>query len=166
MPSDAQPTEFVTQVLEPTGGEIVRPKEWFYAEGHRGPTFMWTISREDATGGTPYTTGVRIQAFTGVRKGTGKTAKQFVLEHMAVRRTGARVVSTRAEQNQGLFTRVGLETEEGPFHILYSMFWGNNDLDMAIVSIAGTLNELWTTYSPTFDRMAGFNLIDMSRFGK
>jgi len=60
----------------------------------------------------------------------------------------------------GLFTRVCLETEEGPHHILYSLFWGSNDLDMFVISIAGTPKELWDQFSPTFDRMSGFELVD------
>lgn len=163
--AEVPPTEFITQVLEPTGGTILRPKDWFYAEGHRGPTYMWTLSRENTSGGAPYTTGVRIQAFTGVLGGTGKTAEQFVLDFGDARRKQAdRVVGTREPQDQGLFTRVGLETEEGPHRILYSLFWGNNDLDMAVASIAGTTKELWQTYAPAFDRMASFELIDMTRF--
>jgi hypothetical protein len=164
-PVEVTPTEFVTQVLEPTGGTILRPKEWFYVEGHRGPTFMWTLSREERSDGGPYTTGVRVQAFTGVLGGTGKTAERFILDFAAIRRDQAeRVISTREQQDQGLFTRIGLETVEGPNHILYSLFWGNNGLDIAVVSIAGTTKELWQTYAPVFDRMASFELIDMTRF--
>jgi hypothetical protein len=165
-PVEVTPTEFVTQVLEPTGGTILRPKDWFYGEGHRGPTYMWTLSREERSGDAPYTTGVRIQAFTGVRGGTGKTAEQFVRDLAAARRGQAeRVVSTREPQGQGLFIRIGLETEEGPHRILYSLFWGSNGLDIAVVSIAGTTKELWAVYAPVFDRMAAFELIDMTRFG-
>jgi hypothetical protein len=65
-----------------------------------------------------------------------------------------------------LFTRVCLETEEGPHHILYSLFWGTNDLDIAVVSIAGTTKELWPTYEATFNKMGEFELIDMKRFEK
>src|SRR5438046_1996401 len=80
-PGDAPPTEFVTQVLEPTGGTIPRPKGWFYTEAHRGPeSLLWTLSREDIAGGASYTTGVRIQLLVGVAQGTGKTCKQFVLD--------------------------------------------------------------------------------------
>ena len=39
-----------------------------------------------------------------------------------------------------------IETEEGPHHILYSLFW-SNDLDVVVVSIAGTTKELWDTLS-------------------
>ena len=65
--ADTPPTEFVTQILEPTGGKIPRPKDWFYHEGHHGPVYDWMLTREDTTGGKkPYTTGVRIQTFTGI----------------------------------------------------------------------------------------------------
>ena len=57
-----------------------------------------------------------------------------------------------------------LETEEGPYHVLYSAFWGANGLDMSVLSTAGTTKELWEVYAPTFDRMSAFELIDMSRF--
>jgi hypothetical protein len=164
-PADAPETEFVSQILEPTGGKIQRPKGWFYAEGHRGPTYTWTISREDTSGGGTYTTGVRIQVFTGVVGGTGKTAEQFVFDFVAAKKDQAeRLIGTRDAHDQGLFTRIGLETEEGPHRILYSLFWGNSGLDIAVVSIAGTTKELWPTYAPTFDIMAAFDLIDMSRF--
>ena len=165
--AQVRPAEFVTQVLEPTGGKILRPKDWFYAEGHRGPVYMWTLSRENTAGNAPYTTGVRIQTFTGVKAGTGKTAKEFILDLVAARTKAAtRVLKTCPEQHPGLFIRSCLETEEGRYHILYSLFWGRNDLDIAVVSTAGTTVELWETYAPTFDRMGAFELIDMKRFEK
>ena len=164
---NAPPTEFVTQTLEPTGGKIPRPKDWFYAQCHRGPTsLIWTLSREDTSGRVAYTTGVRIQMLIGVAKDTGKTAKQFVLDFVAAKqKQAAKVIRTRDEQDQGPFTRVCLETEEGPNRILYSLFWGNS-MDIVVVSTAGTTKELWNTYAPTFDKMTAFNLIDESRFGK
>lgn len=40
MPSLARaldvPPGFVLQILEPTGGKIARPQQWFYAERHQG----------------------------------------------------------------------------------------------------------------------------------
>jgi hypothetical protein len=165
--AETPPNEFVTQLLEPTGGKISRPKDWFYREAHRGPVYMWTISREDTSGNRPYTTGVRIQTFVGVKGGTGKTAKQFILDFMAAKKNeAAKVVKTCGEEDQELFTRVCLETEEGPHRILYSLYWGSSGLDVAVVSIAGTTKELWVTYVPTFDKMAAFELIDMKRFEK
>jgi hypothetical protein len=159
------PREFVTQVLEPTGGKAKRQKNWFYNESHGGPSYTWTLSREDASKG-PYTTGVRIQLIAGIKKGTGKSPKQFVLDYVASKKKEAKVLKTCGEKNQGLFTRVCLETVEGPHHILYSLFWGN-DVDWVVVTIAGTTRELWGTYANTFDKMMdGFVLIDMRRFNK
>jgi hypothetical protein len=158
------PSKFVVQTLEPTGGKIERPSEWFYAEDHGGPVYRWTLSREDTSGNRPYTTGVKIQAFTGVKQGTGKTAKEFALEFAAAKKAESKVIRSCPEVNQGLFTRTCLETEEGPHHILYSLFWGSNGLDIAVISIAGTTKELWKTYASTFDRMSTFELIDMKRF--
>jgi hypothetical protein len=163
--AEAPPADFVTQVLEPTGGKILRPKDWFYAEGHHGPVFMWTLSREDTTGNRPYITGVRIQTFMHVKEGTGRTAKEFIFDFIAARRKEAtRVLKTCKEQDQGLFNRICLETEEGRYHILYSLFWGSNGMDLAVISIAGTTDELWETYTSTFDKMSAFEIIDMKRF--
>jgi hypothetical protein len=165
-PEETAPTQFVVQVLEPTGGRISRPKEWFYAENHNGHRYMWTISREDASKGS-YTTGVRIQTFVGVKDGTGKTPKDFVLDFVAARKKEAtRIITTRDEKEQYLFTRIGLETEEGPYHILYSLFWGTGNLDVAVIVISGTTKDLWAMYAPTFDKMNAFELIDMKRFDK
>lgn len=160
------PTEFATQVLEPTGGKILRPKDWFYSENHHGPVYVWTLSREDTSNNRPYITGVRIQTFVGVKDGTGKTGKQFVLDFVAAKKKEAtKVIKTSTEENQELFTRICLETEEGQYHILYAFFW-SNDLDVVVISIAGTRKELWNIYSATFDKMGAFELIDMKRFEK
>ena len=158
--------EYVTQTLEPTGGHILRPASWFYAEGHRGPVYMWTLSREDSSENRPYTTGVRIQLFTHVKPGTGKTAREFIRGFADAKRRQTKVLSSCDEQDQGMFTRICLETEEGPYHILYSMYWGSSGMDMAIITIAGTTKELWETYAPVFRKMGDFELIDMKRFEK
>lgn len=127
---------------------------------------MWTLSRENTAGNRPYTTGVRIQTFVGVKANTGKTAKQFILDFATSKRREAKIVSSCEETDQGLFTRICVETEEGPYHILYSLFWGSSGMDIAVVSMAGTTRELWDTYAPTFQRMGTFELIDMKRFEK
>ena len=77
-----------------------------------------------------------------------------------------KVLKTCEEKPEGLFTRICLETEEGPNHILYSLFWMTSGTDIAVVTIAGTSKELWETYAPTFDKMGAFELIDMKRFEK
>jgi hypothetical protein len=160
------PTNLVLQVLEPTGGKIQRPRDWFYTEFHGGPSYTWIMSREDASKGA-YTTGVKIQTIVGVKENTGKTPKKFIEEFVRKQKlTADKVVKSCPENKQQLFTRICMETEEGPHHILYSLFWGNDDLDVVVVSIAGTTKNLWDTYSPVFDKMSGFELIDMKRFDK
>ncbi|SMP80111.1 hypothetical protein SAMN06265222_1452 [Neorhodopirellula lusitana] len=161
-------TEFVTQVLEPTGGKIARPKDWFYTEGHRGPVYLWTISAEDSSGGKRYTTGVRIQTIVGVEKNTKKTAKQFLADFVASKKLDSRVnvIESCEETTSGLFSRICLETEEGDDHILYSLFWGTDGLDVAVIFIAGTTKELWDAHAPVFRKMDEFELVDMKRFDK
>src|SRR5215470_12843894 len=101
--ADEQSTDFVTQVLEPTGGKILRPKDWFYAEHHSGPAFRWTISVEDTTGGQSYTTGLSIQTFMRVKEGTGKTAEEFLRAFAAERtKEATKIIKTCKPQEQGL----------------------------------------------------------------
>jgi hypothetical protein len=162
---DVVPDGFVLQILEPTGGKIVRPKDWFYAERHGGPSYTWIISKEDVEKG-PYDTGVRIQTIVGVEKGTGKTPKQFVMDFIAKKKKVAKQIYDECEpKDQGLFTRVCLQTEEGPYRILYSAFWANGS-DIVVVLTAGTKTEEWGKYSEIFDQMSNFELIDMKRFEK
>ena len=73
------------------------------------------------------------------------------------------MVNTCGETNQDMFTRVCLETEEGPYHILYSLFW-NNKVDWVVATTAGTRKDLWETYDPTFQKIGRFELIDLKRF--
>jgi hypothetical protein len=159
------PDGFVPQILEPTGGKIVRPKDWFYAERHGGPSYTWIISKEDVDKG-PYDTGVRIQTLMGVEEGTGKSPKQFVMDFIAKKKKEAKQIFNECEpKDQGLFTRVCLQTEEGAYRILYSAFWANGS-DIVVVSTAGTKTEEWSKYSEIFDQMSNFELIDMKRFEK
>jgi Gram-negative bacterial TonB protein C-terminal len=164
---ETPPPEFVTQVLEPTGGKIQRPKDWFYTENHHETAYVWTLSREDPSGNRPYTTGVRIQTFVGVKAATGKTAQQFILDFLAAKKKEPiKVLRNCEEHEQGLFTETCLETEEGDDHILYSLFWGRNGLDIAIVTVSGTPKDLWEIYAPAFAKMSAFELIDPKRFQK
>lgn len=159
------PTEFVTQLLEPLGGKILRPRDWFYNEGHNGPVFLWTLSKEDTSNDHPYTTGMRIQLFMKVKEGTGKTAKQFVIDYAtALQKKASEIVRSWTEERQGIFSRIGFEVEEGLHHIIYSFFWAGTD--MVVFTIAGTTKELWDTYASTFEKMSDFELIDMKRFEK
>ena len=156
--------EFIEQILEPTGGKIQRPKEWYYSESHNDQTFRWTFSKESTAEGKPYETGVRIQTFLGVKARTGKTAEQFVKDFASTKERSVNVINRCGETDQGLFKRICLETEENNYRILYSLFWGSNGLDVVVVSIAGTNKDQWEIYAPIFQRMSHVELIDMTRF--
>ncbi len=156
-------TKYVEQMLEPLGGKIDRPEGWFYAERHRGPSYSWILSKEDPDKG-PYETGMRIQTFNGVKEGTGKTAKEFVFDFARKKADKAeKLVSTVPESEQGGFTRVGIETIEGKYQIMYSCFWSDT-IDMVIITTAGAPKELWEEYTAIFNHMASFELIDLKRF--
>lgn len=157
------PEGFIAQVLEPTGGKIIRPKDWFYTESHRGSSYTWILSKEDASKG-PYDTGVRIQTLIGVEEGTGKSPENFILDFIGQKKKESQIIHKECEpQDQGFFTRICLEVDEGDYRILYSMFWGN-DMDIVVVSIAGAKKEDWPSYENTFNKMSAFELIDMKRF--
>ena len=154
--------EFVTQILEPFGGKILRPSNWHYREAHRGPVYMWTLSEQDSS--KPYSTGMRIQLFTEIMKGTGKTARQFIQNVKTSKaQEASKVIETCDEEDHGLFMRTCLEADEGAHRVRYSFFWHKGN-DIAIVAIAGTTRELWAKYLPIFDKMGLFELIDVKRF--
>lgn len=162
--------ELETQILEPTGGRIEKPKDWFYRERHGGPYLVWILSKEDPDIG-PYKTGVKIQLIPGIKEKSGQTAEAFLRKFADSRKASVRVLSECKAQDQGFFTRICLETlEPAPefgegkkFRIQYSLFWGNS-MDMAIVMVAGTLEELWPENQQIFNSMQAFEIIDMKRF--
>jgi len=159
------PTEFEMQILEPLGGKILRPKGWFYTEQHGGPSYSWILSREDPSK-SEYETGVRIQTFVGVEDGTGMSPREFVLDQISHRKRNANAIHKTCEPNdQGLFTHISLETDEGEYRILYSFFWGNN-VDAVVLSTARTKKNRWVNYSDVFDMMSSFELVDMDRLMK
>ena len=166
-PENNVPDGYKIQMLEPLGGKILRPENWYYQEQHGGPRYTWTISKEDSSKG-PYETGLKIQLFSGIEKGTGKTAKEFCNSFLESKASSTEVITRFPETKQGMFTRKGVEVEEKigskNFHIIYSVFWMGSDI--AVISIAGAPQELWEEYKDNFERMSSFELIDLTRFEK
>jgi hypothetical protein len=164
------PDGYELQLLEPLGGKIARPKDWFYRERHGGPSYIWILSKEDPDQG-PYRTGIRIQTLQGIKTGTGKTPEEFLRDFLTQKKSTSKVFSECGPETVGMFTRMCLETEEliednGPptiYHIQYSVFWLDSG-DLATVVTAGAPQPLWLEYKTTFDIMGAFELIDMSRF--
>jgi hypothetical protein len=167
----AVPSGFEVQVLEPTGGRIARPKDWFYRESHREGHFAWTLSREDSAQG-PYLVGVRMQAIFDARQQTGQVPHDFVAGFIASKRSVTQVQSECAERVVGLFKRRCIETVEkspasptGDFRIMYSLFY-DDEMDLVVLSIAGAPSNEWEQASPLFNVMAEFELLDVSRFAR
>lgn len=155
--------QYETQILEPTGGNIDRPKNWFFLEAHDQSSWLWIFSREKPEG-KPYEVGMRIQAIPSIQEISGKTPKQFILDFKAQKKNEVdKVLRECAEINEGLFVHTCLEAEEGRYQILYSLFWGN-EMDIVVVTISGAPKNEWARYKKVFERMSGFELIDVNRF--
>ena len=85
------PPGYLRQALEPTGGEIARPIDWFFRSDETPSGWLWTLSKEDPSKG-PYLTGQRIQLMVGVEASSGLTRAAFARQYLDERRKGARVV--------------------------------------------------------------------------
>lgn len=155
-------TKFVTQNLSPADGKIMRPESWFYTENHQPWTQMWAISREEITeentADIPFTTGVIIKALIAVEASGGKSAKRVILDYVDAKKKTVKVIRSCKEKILGQFTYTCLETEEDSRHVLYSLYWGNDGLDVAIFSTALTSKELWPDYAATFEKMSEFEI--------
>lgn len=160
--AETPPTKYVTQMLSPADGRIARPESWFYRESHQPWTQMWAISREeitdDNTADIPFTTGVIIQSLIAIEASGGKSAKQVIREYVDGKKKTVKVIRSCKEKVLGQFTYTCLETEEDSRHVLYSLYWGNKGLDVAIFSTAFTTKDLWPSYAATFKKMSEFEI--------
>jgi hypothetical protein len=153
---------FVSQKLAPFTAKVLRPKDWFYREYHRGPSYTWYISKEDTKGGTLlYETGVQIQAFFGIKEHTKKSPEGFVADFLETRREaeGVKTIQISEERTVGPFKLITLATEEGGDRIVHTCYWGDGEeFDVVLVILRGTRIELWDTYRPVFDKLSVFDL--------
>ena len=165
------PEGFVLQHMDPTDGQIARPKDWFYTSSGTSNGWVWTFSKEDPAKG-PYLTGMAIQLLVGVEKATGHSREDFVNKIIADKRTTTKLVRDCERTDIGQFYRKCLEVIETiplrgvptEFHIIYSLMWGK-DLDMIAISIFGAPPETWPSARLIANSMAEFVLIGPG-FGK
>ena len=160
---------FVEQILEPTGGKVQRPVNWFYKEAHSDKKWVWIIAKEDPGVG-PYNTGINIQLFREKREVKLPTAEERIANFIEKKKANSVVLSECGVQDAGLFKRRCLETrEEGEqagspvFRIQYSFFY-NNEIDLVAITVAGAPVDEWESAEKIFARMQSIELIDMSRF--
>ena len=161
---------FVVQILEPLGGKVEKPADWYYAERHRSKDSLnWVISKEKSEDG--YATGVSIQLMIGIEEKTGKLAERFVDEVVQSQIAKAKKSTLCEKEEAGFFMRQCLTTEEQQvkgdqvtdYRVLYSFFW-NNEIDMLGITVAGTPIDSWDEYKNTFQRMSEIEIINMDRF--
>jgi hypothetical protein len=142
---DNIPEGFTIQVLEPTGGKILKPKDWFYTESHQNNNLTWIISKEDASIGR-YDTGLKIQAIVGIKEKTGISAEDFLGKHLSSKKEGAKQIFHECEPaERGLFKSMCIHVEEEPYRIFYSIFW-NNNMDIGVIMTGGAKLEDWHKY--------------------
>lgn len=167
------PKGYVLQVLEPTGGKILRPTEWHYTENHGRTAYKWIVSKENPKE-APYETGVMIQTFVRVKDGTGKSPEEFCKAFLKSREDTARKVIRRfPDVENGFFMRAGIEVNETvvhdgikqEHHVVYSVFWPKES-DLAVVMSVGCPETAWDENKERFDIMGRIELIDMKRFMK
>lgn len=161
------PEGFVLQELKPVGGSILCPRDWFYAERHKGPSLMWVISKEDPSLGR-YETGVTIQYIIDVKNRFGTTPGAFVQSLIEQKTKTAKVIHQGRERRLGRLTQADLVVEEtvsrrGRSELRrasYFLLW-NDEADLAIALMRATTPEQWDKYKDILDVMRDLNLCDM-----
>lgn len=165
------PDGYVLQALEPTGGRIAKPKDWYYSSKGTPNGWLWTFSAEEPSQ-NGYETGLRLQLLLGVETSTKKSRFTFAQDFLEKKRQSAAVIRECPETDQGDFKRQCLEVIENvsrpygmkKYHILYSVFWGNK-LDMVVVSTFGAPEDKWEKVKTVSEVMAAVEVIGSS-FGK
>ena len=164
------PPNFVNQVLEPTGGKLLKPDSWHYMERHRAANSLyWVVSKEDPT--TGYDTGLAIQFMIGIKEGTGLSPEAFTKNRIEQIMSATSVIQLCPQDEVGEFSRICLKIEEtqnregipNNFTVLYSFFWSDS-LDSVGITIAGSPSKTWSQYSEIFHVMNKVELIDPKRF--
>jgi hypothetical protein len=166
-----QNVEYVLQVLEPTGGKINRPSDWYFEERHRSlKSLNWVISKENPEVGG-YETGLSIQFMMGAQKEMNLPLSKIMGKTLESTASAGKEISRCEPENIGFFTRQCLEVEEIQsrdgadvvFYVQYSFFW-NEKMDMAAITVAGAPVKLWDENKEIFNKMSQIELIDVSRF--
>lgn len=164
------PSGFVQQILDPTGGAINRPKDWFYTQMNNPAGYTWTISHEDSKNGA-YQTGMKIQLLTGIQEYTHVSSSDFIKHFISEKkRSAVSIIKSCPEQTEDNFQTICLESEEivpaldakEKFHIIYTGYW-NNELDIAFMTTFGAPSREWDKTNNIAANMSSLKLLDMAR---
>jgi hypothetical protein len=152
------PPGYELQKLDTTEGSIAKPKGWYYSHFGKNKSLHWIVAKEDPKAG-PYKTGLRIQFVPEATRATGGIPpRQFVERFIAQKRQSAEVKRTCPPADTGGFMRRCLETVEGPYRILYSLFW-SDEKDAIVVTVFGAPTGEWEQAHRIAERMNEFELI-------
>jgi len=159
------PDGFELQMLDATGGSILKPKSWFYAFSRDAHNLVWTISKEDPHP-DGYRIGLRIQLVPEASKSAKKSPQAIAEEIMAAIRKSAKVLNECAPEKAGVFTSACLETKEtiatagkiGEYHVLHKTSW-SNEMDMVSITTFGTPYGEWNRYQDIYCQMKNSILI-------
>jgi hypothetical protein len=152
------PPEFELQILDTTKGRIARPKGWFYVHRADKLSLHWVLSKEDTKLGAGYQTGMRIQFTPAASQAAKMAPAQFVERFVAQKQQSAEVKRSCPTTRVAQFQRRCLETVEGAFRILYSLFW-SEELDAIVVTTFGAPTGEWDQARKIADRMNEFELL-------
>lgn len=152
------PPGYELQKLDTTEGRIARPKGWFYLHRADKLSLHWVLSKEDTRQGAGYHTGMRIQFTPAATQAAKMPPGQFVERFIAQKQQSAEVKRTCAAERVGQFQRRCLETVEGQYRILYSLFW-SEELDAIVVTTFGAPAGEWEQARHIADRMNEFELL-------
>jgi hypothetical protein len=152
------PPGYELQILDTTKGRIAKPRGWFYV--HRSDKFSlhWVISKEDTKLGSGYRTGLRIQFTPNATQAAKLAPAQFVERFIAQKQQTSEVKRNCPTTRIAQFQRRCLETVEGAYRILYSLFW-SEELDAIVVTTFGAPTGDWEQAGQIADRMNEFELL-------
>ncbi len=123
----------------------------------------------------PYETGLSIQTFINLAGDSPRPHESIALASFEEQKRKGEVVRECEPEQHGLFNRVCLEQVETlelvqgapePYRVVYSYFWGQDDMNVFVVMVFGAPERNWSEVAEIYNVMSAFELIDMNRFAE
>lgn len=143
------PNGFEVQRLEPLGGEVLKPKGWYFNVTGTKDAAVYQIAKEDPKKGQ-FETGLTINIIPGIRAKTGEPTTGYIPYFYNKKKKSGRVVSTDPVTQQGKFTRFAFLVDEeltlrgkkNVHRISYCIF-ASDETDLLIMMIFGCPRDEW-----------------------
>jgi hypothetical protein len=161
------PKGFRVQELS-MNGEVLMPEMWHFQGGLTDDGYDYVITEKKIVDGW-YETGFRIQAFFDVSKSSDLSPFEVALYNRELFKSKAlRILNECDIDSSGQYPKLCLETieenlkNEGEnFRIIYTFHW-DDDLDMMVVLIFGTLERKWDEMMGIYNVMKHVTILDFS----